>query len=103
MNETVGVNASATVHGHHGPIVQGQTNQIELRFRENTFFAGSLYMGSDHVVSKVVFDTRTKWTGVILANAVNADNPSRYALEDSGTQIAYQPRGKMEDITLKQA
>ena len=62
----------------HGPTVRGFSNQIELDFKQNTFYVGNLYVGSENILTKVIFDTRTKWTGVILDNARDADNPSNY-------------------------
>jgi hypothetical protein len=62
----------------HGPTVQGYSNSIKLDFVENTYYVGNFYIGSDHVLTKVIFDTRTKWTGVVLENAKNAPNPSKY-------------------------
>ena len=75
----------------HGPIVQGYSNLVELDFKENTYYIGNLYAGSDHILTKVIFDTRTKWTGIILDNAENAPNPSDYQLEASGSQVPYLP------------
>ena len=74
---------------------------IELDFKENTFYIGDLYVGSDKILTKVIFDTRTKWTAVILDKAENAENPSRYQLEASGSQVPYLPNGHLERISLR--
>ena len=86
----------------HGPIVQGYSNLVELDFKENTYYIGNLYAGSDHILTKVIFDTRTKWTGIILDNAENAPNPSDYQLEASGSQVPYLPNNQPERVKLKQ-
>lgn len=49
-------------------------------------------------MSKVIFDTRSKWTGVVVASAVDSDGEpvefrSGYALDTSQTQITYKPNG----------
>jgi hypothetical protein len=36
-------------------------------------------------LTKVVFDTRTKWTGVVMEDATGADNPSLYSPTSSST------------------
>ena len=69
---------NATSSKRHGPVVQGFSNTIELEFKENSLYIGNLYAGSDNILTKVIFDTRTKWTGIILDNAQSADFPSDY-------------------------
>lgn len=93
---------NTTAHKRHGPTVRGYLTQIELTFRENSLYVGNLYVGGDRVLTKVIFDTRTKWTGVILDNAEGAENPSPYSLTASGSEIAYQPNGELERKNLKQ-
>lgn len=53
----------------HGPTVRGYSNSVELEFVENTYYMGNYYIGTDHKLTKVIYDTRTKWTGVVLVNA----------------------------------
>ena len=105
-NETVGIkngSADASKSNHrHGPTVMGQSNQINLRYLDGpSIYVGSLYIGSENVVSKIIFDTRTKWTGVILDTAANAENASPYSLDASETRIMYKPNGGPERITLR--
>ena len=83
--------AKQATHQHHGPRVQASANQIELQFAESTYYVGNLYIGSDYWLSKVVFDTRTPWTGVVVSEAVGSDMPSEYTTLQSQTRIPYKP------------
>ena len=78
---------------HHGPRVQANANQIELQFVENTYYVGNLYIGSEYWLAKVLFDTRTQWTGVVQENAMGAERPSDYSTLVSKTRIPYKPNG----------
>lgn len=71
-----------------GPAVKGMTNSIELKWRENALYVGNLYMGKDNILTKVVFDTRTRWTGVLL-EGIDADMPSDYDVLASETSVPY--------------
>ena len=85
------INKQNETKKHHGPIVQANANQIELQFAESTYYVGNLYIGSEYWLSKVVFDTRTPWTGVVVSEAVGSDMPSEYTTLQSQTRIPYKP------------
>ena len=96
MSDTTGYDGARK----NTPVVQGFSNRIYLDFKENAFYVGSAYVGSEKINTKVVFDTRTKWSGIILPTASNADNPSTYDLQTSTTAVPYLPRGHLEHTSL---
>lgn len=72
---------------HNHPRVRGSANQVTLQFKENSFYRGDLYVGSEFAHTYVLFDTRTKWTGVVAAGAEGAGVVSSYDLQDSTTKV----------------
>jgi len=65
---------------HSHPLVRGSANQVTLQFKENSFYRGDLYVGSEFAHTYVLFDTRTKWTGVVVAGAEGAGAVNSYDL-----------------------
>ena len=79
-------------------------NQVELQFAENSLYVGNLYIGEDYILSRIIFDTRTKWTGILADNAKSTTNydiyPTDWSTTNSGTEIAYMPNNDYERVTV---
>ena len=64
--------------------MQGQGNKIALKFFGIKSYVGNIYIGSNLAKLTIKFDTRTKWTGVILNGVIGAP-PSSFKVRDSLT------------------
>ena len=69
----------------HGPVVRAGGNTVDLRFEDQSFYTGRVYVGG--VVAQVIFDTRTDWTGVVLDRCDDCDAPSFYDPLASGSVV----------------
>lgn len=96
-NLTLNKSETETRAAHH-PVVQGRANQIQLRFFGRQTYVSDLYIGEPFVKNTVNFDTRTKWSGVIV-NGVRDAPLSNYFLDKSST--ATPVKGAGDEIVSK--
>ena len=92
-------------HRRH-PTVQTNANQVDLDFLMDSDYLGHLYVGQDYLSDEyVIYDTRTKWTGVNHRTVEGGSLPaSMYDPMDSNTSEPVNPdpsTGTPQPLTLK--
>lgn len=76
-------------------------NQIQLRFFGRQSYVSDIYIGSHLVKNTIIFDTRTKWTAVIV-NGVDGAPISSYQIQnsDSAVPIISEATDEIEEKTI---
>lgn len=71
-----------------GSKASGNGLKVTVEVQDNNDYTGPIYIGSNFVNEKVIYDTMISWTSVNVAGAKGATLPSKYDERTSNTSEA---------------